>query len=88
VVGVVSEPEQDPNLTRQGFIKADRLTQEQLEGIVGLIEQGFVGGKATRQHGTSFTQFWRRVQREPELLARRREPPHERRRAEGGGRRL
>jgi hypothetical protein len=62
--------EQALNLTRQGFIKADRLTIEQLEGIVGLIEQGFVGGKATRQHGTSFTQFWRRVQREPELLAR------------------
>ena len=62
--------EHDPNLTRQGFIKADRLTIEQVEAIVSLIEEGVVGGKATRQHGTSFTQFWRRVQREPELLAR------------------
>jgi hypothetical protein len=65
-----AEPERDPNLTRQGFIKADKLTREQLEAIVALVEEGFVGGKATRQHGTSFTQFWRRVQREPDLLAR------------------
>jgi hypothetical protein len=69
-MGMSETAERDPNLTRQGFIKADRLPYAQVEAIVALIEEGIVGGKATRQHGTSFTQFWRRVQREPELLAR------------------
>lgn len=66
----MSEPEHDPNLTRQGYIKAAKLTRDQLEAIVSLIEQGVVGAKACNEHGTSFTQYWRRVQREPDLLAR------------------
>lgn len=67
---MTTEPGEDPNLTRQGYIKASRLTRDQLEAIVTLIENGVVGAKACNEHGTSYTQYWRRVQREPDLLAR------------------
>lgn len=58
------------NLTRQGFLKGQFLTEEHLAGILERLAAGDSPGRACRSQGTSFTQFIRRVQKEPALEAR------------------
>ena len=53
--------ERDPTLTRQGFLKSKHITHEAAEQIIDLIADGMREGTACRKHGTSYTQFLRRV---------------------------
>ena len=56
--------------TAQGYTKAKYLTEEQIEGIIALLEEGELIHDATRKFGTSSSQWWRRTRREPELERR------------------
>lgn len=69
----MTEVEHDPTLTRQGFIKAQFLTDEQLDGVLERLAAGDSPGRACRSQGTSFTQFIRRVQKDEALTKRYRD---------------
>jgi hypothetical protein len=62
--------EQDKTLTRQGFTKGQYLTDANIDGILERLAAGDSPGRACRTQGTSFTQFIRRTQKDPELEAR------------------
>ena len=53
--------ERDPTRTRQGFLKSKYITPQAAAAIIGLIAEGMREGTACRKHGTSYTQFLRRV---------------------------
>lgn len=77
----MSEPVRDPTLTRQGFVKANHLTPEAIDGVLADLAKGLSPGRACRNHGTSFTQFLRRVHRDEELEKRYRRAEAEGRQA-------
>lgn len=66
-----------PTHTRQGFLRAKHITDQQVEAILTLIAAGAREGSACRAAaGTSYTQFLRRVKGtewEPRLRAAERE---------------
>jgi hypothetical protein len=55
----------DPTKTRQGFIKAQYITNDQAAAIIALISEGMREGSACRKHGTSYTQFLRKTKGTP-----------------------
>ena len=56
--------------TLQGYTKAMHLTEEQIEGVLSELEEGTPIHEASRKYGTSSTQWFRRVKRDPELHRR------------------
>jgi hypothetical protein len=78
-MGVSEEP--DKTLTRQGFTKGQFLTDANLDGILERLAAGDTPGRACRTQGTSFTQFIRRVQKDPDLESRYRKAEAEGRQA-------
>lgn len=55
-----------PNpVTPQGFVRANFLTLDQLDGIIEMIRDGVRESVACRAFGTSHTQFIRRCKKEP-----------------------
>ena len=69
----MSEPEPDKTLTRQGFTKTKYLTDQQIDGVLDRLAAGDTPGVACRAHGTSYTQFIRRVQKDEVLTKRYRD---------------
>ena len=60
---------EDKTRTKQGFVRSQFLTKEQIDGILKGISEGGREGEVCRAQGTSFTQFLRRVKSEPALFA-------------------
>ena len=61
--------EPDKRLTKNGFTRSKYLTKAQLKQIMKGIAAGGREGVVCREHGTSFTQFLRRVRSDPALFA-------------------
>lgn len=71
----------DKTRTRNGFVRSQHLSEEQLAGIMEGIAAGGREGEVCREHDTSFTQFLRRVRSDPALMKRYRRADLEKHRA-------
>ena len=71
----------DKRLTKNGFVRAQYLDKTQLQKIMKGIAAGGREGIVCREHGTSFTQFLRRVRSDPALFVEHRAADKDKHRA-------